>query len=67
MEDLTRKRRIDALFAEALDLEPGARAAHLAQACAGDSQLHAAVMRLLEIRSVCGSVDSPPSTRRPTS
>jgi serine/threonine-protein kinase len=48
MEDLTRKRRIDALFAEALDLEPGARAAHLAQACAGDSQLHAAVMRLLE-------------------
>ena len=48
MEELARKRRIDALFAEALDLEPGARTAHLEQACAGDLQLYAAVMRLLD-------------------
>jgi serine/threonine-protein kinase len=48
VEDLARKRRIDALFAEVLDLEPRARAAHLEHACDGDLQLHAAVMRLLE-------------------
>jgi serine/threonine-protein kinase len=48
MEDLDRQRRIDALFSGALDLEPPARAAYVRQSCAGDAQLEAAVMRLLE-------------------
>ena len=48
MEDLARKRRVDALFAEALDLERDARATYLERACAGEPELHDAVMRLLE-------------------
>lgn len=46
-EKTERWRAIDRVFAEALDLEPKARPAFLDRACAGDTELRAAVDRLL--------------------
>ena len=43
-----RRRQIEALFDEALDRPTDARAAFLDEACAGDSDLRAAVQRLLD-------------------
>lgn len=46
-DDPHRRRMIDAIFTAALDLEGEARAAYVAEACAGDGELEAAVQRLL--------------------
>ena len=43
----TRWQEIDRIFAAALDCEPAARAAFLAEACGGDEQLRAQVESLL--------------------
>ena len=53
-------RRADAVFDAALDLDAAARRAYVAQACAGDDALRAAVERLLRAHDRVGDfLDSP--------
>jgi len=50
--------RLEALFHEAADLEPGQRSAFLDARCAGDPELRAAVEDLLKQEALAGHADS---------
>jgi serine/threonine-protein kinase len=58
-EELARRRRIDAIFAEALELPAAERTAFVERGAAGDASLAAAVLRLLELAGDPGSGLAP--------
>jgi serine/threonine protein kinase/tetratricopeptide (TPR) repeat protein len=53
--------RLKTVFFAAQDLEPGSRQAYIREACAGDAELEAEVLRLLELDARAGSFLQTPA------
>ena len=65
MNDRESSERVEAIFAQAIELPEGARAAYLEQACAGDRGLHARLKKLLAAEARAGGFMEDPTVTDP--
>ena len=65
MNDRESSERVEAIFAQAIELPEGERAAYLEQACCGDRGLHARLEKLMAVEATVGGFMEDPTVTDP--